>query len=85
RAKYAARFYPVTKDSTVVKPDTPGLKRKTRHSENPPVESSVGWVFDSRGHPTGTTTTTTANTTTTTTTTTMTAAKQRSNTVSNNT
>ncbi|CAF3440184.1 unnamed protein product [Rotaria socialis] len=84
RAKYAARFYPVTKDATVVKPDTPGLKRKTRHSENPPVESSVGWVFDSRGHPTGTTTATTANTTTTTTTTT-TAAKQRSNTVSSNT
>ncbi|CAF2405530.1 unnamed protein product [Rotaria sp. Silwood2] len=52
RAKYAARFYPVTKDTPVVKPDTPGLKRKTRHSENPPIESSVGWVFDSRGHPT---------------------------------
>ncbi|CAF4894029.1 unnamed protein product, partial [Rotaria sp. Silwood1] len=57
RAKNIARFYPVTKDAPVVKPDTPGLKRKTRHSENPPVESSVGWVFDSRGHPTTTTTT----------------------------
>jgi len=55
---------------------TPGLKRKTRHSDNPPVESSVGWVFDSRGHPT---TATTASTTTTTTTTTATS-KQRSNT-----
>ncbi|CAF4625232.1 unnamed protein product [Rotaria sp. Silwood1] len=52
RAKHAARFYPVTKDAPVVKADTPGLKRKTRHSENPPIESSVGWVFDSRGHPT---------------------------------
>ncbi|CAF0761772.1 unnamed protein product [Rotaria sordida] len=59
RAKNAVRFYPVTKDASVVKPDTPGLKRKTRHSENPPVESSVGWVFDSRGHPPTTTTTTT--------------------------
>jgi hypothetical protein len=57
---------------------TPGLKRKTRHSGNPPVESSVGWVFDSRGHPTTTTTTTTTPTTTTTTTTTT---KQRSNTM----
>ncbi|CAF4111040.1 unnamed protein product [Rotaria socialis] len=52
RAKHFARFYPITKDAPVVKPDTPGLKRKTRHSENPPIESSVGWVFDSRGHPT---------------------------------
>ncbi|CAF0991122.1 unnamed protein product [Rotaria sordida] len=52
RAKHVARFYPVTKDAPVVKPDTPGLKRKTRHSEHPPIESSVGWVFDSRGHPT---------------------------------
>ncbi|CAF2343046.1 unnamed protein product [Rotaria sp. Silwood2] len=59
RAKNAARFYPVTKDAPVVKPDTPGLKRKTRHSENPPVESSVGWVFDSRGHPSTTTAATT--------------------------
>ncbi|CAF1277034.1 unnamed protein product [Adineta steineri] len=50
RAKNIARFYPVTKDSLVVKADTPGLKRKTRHSEHPPVESSVGWVFDSRDH-----------------------------------
>ncbi|UJR21259.1 hypothetical protein I4U23_024354 [Adineta vaga] len=52
RAKNVARFYPVTKDAPVVKADTPGLKRKTRHSDNPPVESSVGWVFDSRDHPT---------------------------------
>ncbi|CAF3533189.1 unnamed protein product [Adineta steineri] len=78
RAKNIARFYPVTKDAPVVKADTPGLKRKTRHSEHPPVESSVGWVFDSRGH---TSTATTATTTTTTTTTTTAATtKQRSNT-----
>lgn len=53
RAKNLTRFYPVTKDAPVIKPDTPGLKRKTRHSENPPVESSVGWVFDSRNHQAG--------------------------------
>ncbi|UJR28203.1 hypothetical protein I4U23_009454 [Adineta vaga] len=83
RAKNIARFYPVTKDAPVVKPDTPGLKRKTRHSENPPVESSVGWVFDSRGHPTTATATATATTSTstaTTMTTTATTGKQRSNT-----
>ncbi|CAF1182877.1 unnamed protein product [Adineta ricciae] len=84
RAKNVARFYPVTKDTHVVKPDTPGLKRKTRHSENPPVESSVGWVFDSRGHPTTATTSTStaaaASTTTTTTTATAPTGKQRSNT-----
>ncbi|CAF0736715.1 unnamed protein product, partial [Didymodactylos carnosus] len=50
RARHQARFYPVTKEPTVIEPNTPHLKRKTRHSENPPVESSVGWVFDSRGH-----------------------------------
>ena len=25
-------------------------KRKTRHSQNPPVESHVGWVMDSKEH-----------------------------------
>lgn len=25
-------------------------KRKTRHSSNPPLESHVGWVMDSREH-----------------------------------
>lgn len=25
-------------------------KRKTKHSENPPIESHVGWVMDSREH-----------------------------------
>ncbi|CAF4261930.1 unnamed protein product, partial [Rotaria sordida] len=52
RAKHVARFYPVTKDASFVKPDTPGLKRKIRLSEHPPIESSVGWIFDSRCHPT---------------------------------
>ncbi|CAF4207991.1 unnamed protein product, partial [Rotaria sordida] len=52
RAKHVARFYPVIKDAPFVKTDTPGLKRKTRHSEHPPIESSVGWVFYSCGHPT---------------------------------
>jgi hypothetical protein len=81
RTKNVARFYPVTKDAPVVKADTPGLKRKTRHSENPPVESSVGWVFDSRGHPTSAAAAAAATTTTTATTLTVsTATKQRSNT-----
>ena len=42
------RFYPVTKD--VPDPDTP-RKRKTRHSENPPLESHVGWMMDVKEHP----------------------------------
>lgn len=41
------RFYPVketAKESTV--PDSSqSRKYKTRHSENPPVEMPVGWVF----------------------------------------
>ncbi|CAF1263430.1 unnamed protein product, partial [Didymodactylos carnosus] len=45
RARHQTRFYPVTKELTVIEPN-----RKTRHTENPPIESSVGWVFDSRGH-----------------------------------
>lgn len=41
------RFYAVFKD-----PDRPsqGLKRKTRHSSNPPVEHHVGWIMDVREH-----------------------------------
>ncbi|KAL4229983.1 La ribonucleoprotein domain member 1B [Mactra antiquata] len=44
------RFYPVTKDAT--KPPDPQTprKRKTRHSENPPVEGHVGWVMDYKEH-----------------------------------
>ena len=41
------RFYPVVKEARPVEPGTPH-KRKTRHSVNPPVESHVGWVLDSR-------------------------------------
>ena len=43
-----SRFYPVVKDP---KPSgVPGTphKRKTRHSDNPPIESHVGWVLDNR-------------------------------------
>ncbi|XP_053399118.1 la-related protein 1B-like isoform X2 [Mercenaria mercenaria] len=44
------RFYPVTKDST--KPPDPQTprKRKTKHSNNPPVEGHVGWVMDYKEH-----------------------------------
>ena len=46
RGKEAARFYPVTKE-----PGTPGeskKKRKTSHSDNPPVENHVGWIMDKK-------------------------------------
>ena len=44
------RFYPVTKESAgPVSQDVP-RKRKTRHSKNPPVESHVGWIMDSKAH-----------------------------------
>ncbi|BES91007.1 DM15 [Nesidiocoris tenuis] len=42
-----ARFYAVTKETD--RPEK-GLKRKTRHSKNPPVEHHVGWVLDVREH-----------------------------------
>lgn len=43
----APRFFAVTKD-----PERPeqGRKRKTRHSNNPPVENHVGWIMDIREH-----------------------------------
>ncbi|KAM3938476.1 la-related protein 1B isoform 2-T3 [Leptodactylus fuscus] len=43
------RFYPVVKEAKSVDVQTP-RKRKTRHSSNPPIESHVGWVMDSREH-----------------------------------
>merc|ERR1719394_215527 len=46
RGKDAARFYPVTKE-----PGQHGdkdRKRKTSHSDNPPLESHVGWIMDKR-------------------------------------
>ncbi len=49
-AQTTPRFYPVIKDSRPIDNKTP-RKRKTKHSDNPPVESHVGWVMDSREHP----------------------------------
>merc|ERR1719150_2598979 len=43
-------FYPVTKEPTTPSQGQP-RKRKTRHSQNPPVEMHVGWILDSREHP----------------------------------
>lgn len=42
-----SRFYPVVKDARSTNPGGV-LKRKTRHSTNPPLESHVGWVMDHR-------------------------------------
>lgn len=42
------RFYAVTKDECL-DPRTP-RKRKTRHSNNPPVEHHVGWIMDVKEH-----------------------------------
>lgn len=41
-----SRFYPVIKDARPAEPGKP-YKRRTRHSDNPPIESHVGWVMDS--------------------------------------
>ncbi|KAL1459331.1 hypothetical protein WDU94_011325 [Cyamophila willieti] len=43
------RFYAVVKDpgSTSL---TKGVKRKTRHSQDPPVEQHVGWILDVKEH-----------------------------------
>lgn len=43
------RFFAVVKDEPAVDPRTP-RKRKTRHSNNPPVEHHVGWIMDVREH-----------------------------------
>ncbi|XP_034952320.1 la-related protein 1B isoform X2 [Chelonus insularis] len=43
------RFFAVVKDKPSVDPKTP-RKRKTRHSNNPPVEHHVGWIMDVREH-----------------------------------
>ncbi|XP_039181870.1 la-related protein 1B isoform X2 [Crotalus tigris] len=43
------RFYPVVKESRIIDVGT-RRKRKTRHSTNPPLESHVGWVMDSKDH-----------------------------------
>ncbi|KAK7080499.1 La ribonucleoprotein domain member 1B, partial [Halocaridina rubra] len=49
RSRKAARFFPVVKEKPNVDQRTP-RKKKTRHSHNPPVESHVGWVMDSKEH-----------------------------------
>lgn len=38
-------FYPVTKEPTTPSQGQP-RKRKTRHSQNPPVEMHIGWILD---------------------------------------
>ncbi|XP_043473777.1 la-related protein 1B [Leptopilina heterotoma] len=43
------RFFAVVKDEPSFDPRTP-RKRKTRHSNNPPVEHHVGWIMDVREH-----------------------------------
>ncbi|XP_063166164.1 la-related protein 1B isoform X3 [Candoia aspera] len=43
------RFYPVVKEARTIDVGT-RRKRKTRHSTNPPLESHVGWVMDSKDH-----------------------------------
>jgi len=50
RGKEAARFYPVTKDPSTLENDSLVRKRKTRHSNNPPMEEHVGWIMDKRAH-----------------------------------
>ena len=52
RYKSSSHFYPVTKEPTTPGQDVP-RKRKTRHSQNPPVEMHVGWILDSRPVPEG--------------------------------
>lgn len=42
-----SRFYPVVKGAKPMD-SSAACKGKTRHSENPPIESHVGWVLDSR-------------------------------------
>lgn len=44
-----SRFFAVYKDEPAVDPMTP-RKRKTRHSNNPPIEHHVGWIMDVREH-----------------------------------
>ncbi|XP_063723727.1 la-related protein 1B-like isoform X2 [Symsagittifera roscoffensis] len=47
----STRFYPVIKDYSYQKFDekTP-RKKKTRHSNNPPMEHHVGWILDNQEH-----------------------------------
>nr|XP_033326939.1 la-related protein 1B isoform X2 [Megalopta genalis] len=49
RSGVVPRFFAVVKDEPSFDPRTP-RKRKTRHSNNPPVEHHVGWIMDVREH-----------------------------------
>ena len=42
------RFYPVTKVSSPQLDERSPRKRKTRHSDNPPVEHHIGWVVSAK-------------------------------------
>jgi len=42
------RFYPVIKEPTSQFSEDEPRKRKTRHSQNPPVEHHVGWIMGTR-------------------------------------
>jgi len=44
------RFYPVTKETRGPIPQDVPRKRKTRHSQNPPQESHVGWIMDTKAY-----------------------------------
>uniref|UniRef100_A0A8D8QG00 La-related protein 1 n=1 Tax=Cacopsylla melanoneura TaxID=428564 RepID=A0A8D8QG00_9HEMI len=44
------RFYAVVKDPADSSSRTKGVKRKTRHSQDPPVEQHVGWILDVKEH-----------------------------------
>ena len=49
RGKEAARFYPVTKEpGQHGDKESDKRKRKTSHSDNPPVENHVGWIMDKK-------------------------------------
>ncbi|VDM45703.1 unnamed protein product [Toxocara canis] len=47
RGKMVPRFYPVTKQNSLPDSSSP-RKQKTRHSKNPPIETSIGWVLGTR-------------------------------------
>jgi la-related protein 1 len=45
-----SRFYPVVKETKPISSNSSEYKRKTRFSQNPPIESHVGWVLDNRNN-----------------------------------
>lgn len=46
----APRFYAVVKDPRESDSKSKGVKRKTRHSHDPPMEHHVGWIMDVKEH-----------------------------------